>query len=263
MGFNTPVGPESEFVQLLNKMQQQINDLRSSPLRIPVLADDPPTTDPTNIWLLADGRLRIRHRNTADTAWVVREYVTSSPGSGSSATPPAPPTPAPTSRITAWAATSSASYRQAGPKRTDEPGRVYWGSSGDAFNGRNRSLIGFDYAAIAAALASSTVTRVRFRLQALHTWYNNGASIGFGYHNQTSMPSSWPGTVASFVKTDHIGKTELKDFELPLVFGTAIRDGVSRGIALEAPNSSVDYYGYAGGVGGGVTIPTLIIDYVK
>ena len=263
MGFGTAASPEEQFSELLRKQQEQINDIRNSALRIPMLDEDPPDTDPTNIWMFPDGRLRLRHRNTADTAWVIREWVSTSPGSSTSGSATAPPAPAPVSRQSLYVATWSASYRQAGPKRTDQPERVYWGSSGDSFNGRNRSYIGFNAAAIVSDLAGSTITRVRLRLQALHTYWNNGAGIGFGYHNQTSAPSSWAGTVASLVKQDRIGKTQLKDFDLPLVFGTAIRDGVSTGVALEAPNSSTDYYGYAGGVGGGVTVPTLIIDYAK
>jgi hypothetical protein len=263
MGFNTPASPEEQFGAMLRKLQSEVNDIRNSALRVPILEEDPPDTDPTNIWLFPDGRLRMRHRNPAGSAWVIREWVTTSPGSSTSGTAAAPPAPAPVSRQGIWVANWSASYRQAGPKRTDQPDRVYWGSSGDSFNGRNRSYIGFDYAAIVAALAGSTITRVRLRLQALHTYWNNGAGIGFGYHNQTAAPGSWAGTVASLVSQQRIGKTQLKDFDLPLVFGTAIRDGVSRGIAVEAPNSSADYYGYAGGVGGGVTVPTLIIDYAK
>jgi hypothetical protein len=263
MGRSTPAGPEDEFSSLIKSLQQQINDIRNAPFRIPVLPEDPPTTDPTNMWMLPDGRIRARHRNPTDTAWVIREWVTTSPGSSTSGATPAPPTVAPTSRQGIWTATWSASYRSAGPKRTDHPDRIYWGSSGDSFNGRNRSYIGFDATTIAAALSGGTVTRVRLRLQALHTYWNNGAGIGFGYHGQTSAPGSWAGTLASLVSQQRIGKTQLKEFDLPLVFGTAIRDGSSKGIAVEAPNSSTDYYGYAGGVGSGVTPPTLIIDYAK
>lgn len=249
---------------MFKQMQKQIDDIRNSPFRIPVLPADPATTDPTNMWMLPDGRIRARHRNPADSAWVIREWVTTTPGSPTSAAAPAPPTVAPVSRQGTWVATWTASYRGAGPKRTDSGlTRVYWGSSGDSFNGRNRSYIGFDAATIAAALAGGTVTRVRLVMQALHTYWNNGAGIGFGYHNQTSAPGSWAGTVASFVSSQRIGKTELKTFDLPLGFGTTIRDGTATGIAVEAPNSSTDYYGYAGGVGEGVTVPTLIIDYAK
>jgi hypothetical protein len=107
------------------------------------------------------------------------------------------------------------------------------------------------------------VIRVRLRLQALHTYWDNGAGIGFGWHSQTSAPGSWAGTVASLVSLQRIGKTQLKEFDLPLSFGTTLRDGTSKGIAVEAPNSSVDNYGYAGGVGSGVSPPRLIIDYAK
>lgn len=263
MGRSTPAGPEDEFSGLIKKMQAQIDDLRNAPFRIPVLPADPATTDPTNMWMLPDGRIRARHRDPTDTSWVIREWVTTTPGSSTSGAAPAPPAPAPISRQGEWDATWSASYRQAGPKRTDNPERIYWGSSGDSFNGRNRSYIGFDAGTISAALAGGTIVRVRLRLQALHTYWNNGAGIGFGWHNQTSAPSSWAGTVASLVSQQRIGKTQLKVFELPLSFGTTIRDGTSKGIAVEAPNSSTDYYGYAGGVGSSVTIPRLIIDYAK
>lgn len=261
----TPGGPEEEFVAMFRDLQRQIKDLRTSPNRIPVLAADPDVTSPINMWVLHDGRMKIRYRNTTDTAWITREYTPVADTGAVSVTAPPPPAAAPVSRQGTYPCTWSATYRQAGPKRTDKGSYLLWGDSGqDSFGGRNRSYIGFDYATIAAALAGSTITRVRLVVQALHTYFST-AKIGLGIHNQTAAPGSWAGTAASFVKTDTIGKTQRKELELPLVFGTSLRDGSGKGVALEAPNSSNEYYGYLAGFGSntGIQEPTLIIDYAK
>jgi hypothetical protein len=139
----TPTSPEGDLAAIIRRMQQQIDDLQNAPWRIPVLNADPGTTELANIWLLADGRLRIRHRNSTDTAWVIREWVPTAAGSATSGSTTAPPTAAPQTHSASWAATWSASYRGAGPQRTDDTTKLFHGYSGSSFNGRNRAYIGF------------------------------------------------------------------------------------------------------------------------
>lgn len=257
--------PYSILSAKIADLERRVSEANNRPMRIPLLSEDPPETDPTTIWMFPDGRLRMRHRNTADTAWVYREWVATAPGSDTSVTAPAAPVVVPTTQQVMHLATWTESYQQDGDARTDT-NNLYYGSSGsDSYNGKQQSLIGFDYATIAAQLAGSTINAVSLRLQNLHSWYNAGVNIYFGIHNFTSQPTDWAGGGIPLSKhvNHRFAKTQERIVTLPLVFAQAIRDGTGKGIALEAPSSSREYYGYAAGVGSGYNVPALIINYTK
>lgn len=258
--------PYSQLIRRISDLESQAKDALRKPFLIPVVAADPPETDPTNIWLLPDGRLRARHRNTADTAWVYREWVSTAAGSGSSGTAPAPIPTTPVTHEVTYLAQWSHSYRSTGAQRTDQGAvMLYYGSSGDSFNGMNRSLVGFDHGAIATQLAGSTVNSVRLRLVNIHAWYNSGVTIYFGIHNFSSKPGSWSGggIPAQRIANHKFGKPQERTVWMPLSFATSIRDGTGKGIAIEAPDGSREFYGYAAGVGSGYNPPALIINYTK
>jgi hypothetical protein len=256
--------PMGQFSQQLAEIRRMAEEANRKQLTIPVLQQDPPETDPTNMWLLPDGRLRSRHLNPAGSAFIYREWVSTAAGSGTSAAAPAAPPTVAITRQDSWPAIWTQSYRQAGPARTDQgTTRLYVGSSGDSFNGQNRSLIGFDYAAIAAALAGSTVNSVSLNMTSLHTFWDAGADVWFGIHNFTSEPASWGGGLPRRVKHRFVQAQNRPDLGMPLEFATSIRDGTGKGIALEAPNSSRDYYAYLAGIGSGSPIPVLTINYSK
>jgi hypothetical protein len=259
---------DDPVVQLGNRiasLEAAVRDLqRPQPLRVPVFATDPPESDPVSMWLFPDGRLRARHLNPAGTAYVYREWVPTSPGGTTSGTAAAAAAPAPISRTSVWGAQWSQSYRQTGAQRTDWSDRMYYGNVGDGFNGRNRSLIGFDYAGIAAALSGSTITGVWIDMTNIHSYWNNGSDIFFGIHNFTAKPGTWAGggIPSSMIFSSHWGKPQRKQQGLPLVFAQAIRDGWGKGIALEAPSNSLAQYGFAAGFGSGYPL-NLTITYVK
>lgn len=266
-GFKVSTDPIAQLQAKIQELERTLRDITGvGKMRIPLLAADPPTTDTsTNIWLLPDGRLRARHRNTADTAWVYREWVSTSPGSGTSASAPAPAPAAPITRVGVYAAQWSQSYRSTGAARTDDGTiRLYYGSSGDPFNGMNRSLVGFNHATIASDLSGSTVTKVQLTLLNIHSWFNSGSDIHFGVHNYTSEPATWTGggIPRSMVSKHHFNRGQQRTIDLPLYFATDIRDGTGKGIALESPSTSRSFYGYASGVGDTVT-PVLRVEYAK
>lgn len=254
----------------LAALQRELADLRSTvdsamrrPFRVPILAADPPVEDPTDLWMFPDGRLRGRHLNTTGTAFVTREWVTTAPGAATSGTAAAPPTTVPVTVQDTFVAQWTQSYRQSSAARTDAGAvMLYYGSSGDGFNGKNQSLIGFDHAAIAAALAGSTVNAVWLRLMNIHGWYHSGVNVYFGIHNFSSEPASWAGGLFRIV-SHRFGKPQERTVPMPLSFATSIRDGTGKGISIEAPNSSKEFYGYAAGVGSGYVIPALIVNYTK
>lgn len=256
--------PMAQFTAQLAEIRRMAEEANRKQLTIPVLNADPPETDPTNIWLLADGRMRARHLNTAGSAWVYREWVSSAPGSGSSATAPAAPPTVAVTREDSWPAIWSQSYRGNNSPRTDAGTvRLYYGSSGDSFNGKNKSLMGFDYAGIAAALAGSTVNAVWLTMTNLHTYWNAGSDVNFGIHNFTSEPATWAGLGGVFKAKHRFVQAQTRKVAMPLEFATAIRDGSGKGIGLDAPNTSRDFYGYAAGVGSGSPVPVLTVNYSK
>lgn len=253
------------LAQRLRAIESAVADLQCGAFRIPVLASDPPDTDATNIWLLHDGRLRTRKRNSADTAWVIDEWVRTAPGSSASATSPPAPTAAPISREGRFTSVWSRSYQQGGNARTDEGvQRLYYGYS-DATNGRNRSYIGFDHTAIAAALAGSTVTGVALEILNLQAGAPTGAQAFFGIHNVSgaAAPTTWQGTALSQFTGAVMKGPEKITVPLPLEFATYIRDGTGKGIAIEVPTDNVANSGYAAGVGSGYDEPVLVVSYSK
>lgn len=265
--FSKPTDQVAALAQRITELEAAIRDLsRPRPTVIPILSADPATTDPTNLWLFPDGRLRARHLNTAGSAFVIREWVTTSPGSSSTGTAAAPPTTAPTTHMLYAACTYTQSYRQSGPARTDGGAiNLYAGSSGDSFNGRNRSLIGFDYTTIASTLAGSEIQACWIRMVNIHTWYNAGMESFLGIHNFGSEPGSWAGggIPQSMLTQIHWNKGQDKTVSIPILFAQSIRDGWGKGIALEAPSDSRSYYGYHAGIGSGYQTPQLIVQYAK
>lgn len=249
----------------MSDMERRILELEQRQIRIPVLAADPPVASPCNIWLLHDGRLRTRKLNTAGNAYVIDEWVRSAPGSSTSSTLPASPTAAPTSRQGVYPAVWSRSYKADGNARTDDGvTRLYYGWR-DATNGRNRSYIGFDYTTIASDLAGSTVQSVTLSIVNLDAASPTGSDVTFGIHNVSggTAPATWSGTVASNLDTENLRIQQKANVVLPLAFATYIRDGLGKGIAMEATDDSPTHAGYAAGFASGYDIPTLTIVYAK
>lgn len=259
-----PSDPIRQLAQRIDSIESALRAEQQRTMRIPILGQDPPETSSCNIWLLHDGRLRTRKRNSADTAWVIDEWVRTAPGSSTSATsPPAPPA-APISREKLYSAVWSSSYNEAGDVGTgDRAIKLYYGW--DSSNGRNRSYIGFDHTTIASDLSGSTVNQVRLVLTNLTTGLPNGADVNFGIHNVSggSAPATWQGVVVSGAKIERLMPQQLHVINLPLSFATYIRDGLGKGIAIEVPDNSPAHYGSAAGVGAGFQGPTLEVSYIK
>lgn len=262
----------SEEEQLLKALLDRVRGELQQPQRfvIPVLQNDPSEQDPTNLWMRPDGRLRGRYWNGSTYTYLdypLRSDITSPPAVPAAPPPPPKPTAAIT-RKTVWTALWTQTYQGDGDKRTDTRGNNYlvYGNSGDSFNGTQRSLIGFDYAAIQAALSGSVLRSVQLKMTNVHAYWNSGVDIYFGMHNVTSEPASWPASGSLLYRRTvkaHYGKPETKTISLPSTFGSAWRSGTGKGLAIEAPSSDRDFYGYAAGVGSGYTPPQLIITYTK
>lgn len=265
-GLSKNPDPMAQLAARIRHIEARLDEALRRPTAIPVLDEDPPEDSPIQVWVLQSGRLRLRYRDTDGVSLVIREYEpVAAPGSSESEEPTPDPVYVPTLRQTTYDATWSATYRGAGPMRTDKPGLMGHGSSGDSWSGKMSSLIGFDYGAIMSDLSGATINNAWIVISNERSWYNSGTTLTFGGHGYGSAPGSWNGTglPVNMAGTGHIGKGA-KDVTLgiPLAIAQGFRDGTVLGVALQAPNSGREYYGYEYGVGSNHP-PKLILNYTK
>ena len=251
--------PEERFTQYIRDLEDKIALLQNRPFQIPYLDEDPDTDYAGNVWMFQDGRVRVR----LPDGTVKELALSASTGSTSGTAKPAVPAQQTTKTITK-SATFSRSYRQSGGETGGTHTYLYYGNSGESsFNGRQQSIVGFDHAAITAALAGATITQVRLFLYNIHTWSGAGATAFVGIHNNGSAPSTASGIAHThdFVSSVKTHRNSGQWFTLSTEFGSAFRDGVGKGVILQAPNNSNSYYGYAAGVGSGLSVPQIEITY--
>lgn len=251
--------PISDLAQRIQALERQVTDLSTRPLLVPILDNLPSVDYPGNIWMYPDGRIVARMKDAT-----VRQVATVSATAAAGANP-APPTQA-TTRTTEWTAQWGQAYRQSGGFTGGDNSRLVQGSSGDSYNGKQASLIGFDYASIQSALAGSTVSSIRIWLYSLHTWYFAGGTVWTGMHNNTAKPGTFSGGIGrDFVTSFHVPNTGANWYSLSTEFGSRFRDGSCKGIILEAPNNDRTFYVQCAGGPGTPTsnLPRLSITYVK
>jgi hypothetical protein len=258
--------PEERFLEIIQKYEARISALESAPLQIPMVNADPTTDYKGNIWMFADGRLHVRL-----PSGTIKEF-TSVATSGAASATSQPTVPAqPVTTTFEWAATWSQAYRQSGGFTGGTATYLYYGNSHeDTFNGTQTSLIGFNASAIAAVLAGATINKVEIYLDNIHTYPSGGTTVDFGKHNNSSAPASYGSTVivAQHVSSGHVTRNQRSEsqgayHQVATSFGADIRDGLIKGIILQAPTSSQSYYGYAAGVGSGLPVPAIRITYTK
>ena len=241
------------------KLEKAVTDLSTKPLVIPVVDADPGTDYPGNIWAYPDGKVNVRLKDGT-----VKTSSFGAAGSPGSSNPT--PAPQPQTHQSLWTATWGQGYRASGGFTGSDNSKLQYGSSGDSYNGRQRSLIGFDYASIQSALAGSTVSRVQFWIYSQHTWYYSGGTMWIGMHNNTAKPGSWGGTIGrDFVTSFHVPNSGATWHDLSTEFGDKLRSGAAKGLTIQAPNDDRTFYGFSAGGPGtpGNQMPQLLITYVK
>jgi hypothetical protein len=252
--------PEEVFRQKLEDMDRVIQELVSRPMYIPIVQVAPDASYAGNIWAYPDGRIVIKMKDGT-----IRQVATSSATapSGTNPTPPAQPI----TRVGEWGAQWTQAYRASGGFTGGNNAYLYYGNSGESsFNGRQKSLIGFDYAAIATALSGSQIVSVELYLYNLHTWFYNGATCFVGAHSNATKPGTYGGVVHDFISSFHTSNGGANAGEWHSIsneFGSRLRDGSAKGVILQAPNDSTAYYGYAAGIGSNSPLPQIRITYIK
>lgn len=136
----------------------------------------------------------------------------------------------------------------------------------DSTWGNQRSLIGFDSAAMKKTLSGATIKSCTATLYAKH-WYNNsGGTAIIGTHNYTSKPGSW---ADSRVNQDRMRSTSwpkpgLRTIDLGVTIGNEFKSGTSTGLALgPAPSTSWTYYGRFANITDTKNAPFITIKYTK
>jgi hypothetical protein len=249
--------PFEQIMSRITALEEALQLSRQNPLRLPVVNADPDVDLGANVWLMEDGRLRVR--NAAGT---IKEYApVGSPGGTTTTVPKPTPPAAKKTYVKTWAATWGQSYRQDNVKRTDT-NHLYYGY-GDSFNGRGKSLVGFNYSDIASNLSGATVTKVEIFFHQVHAWWSNGGYVRFGIHNNTVEPATYGGVVRTNVSSAHFGKPEYKWITVATEFGIRFRDGTGRGILIDQLTSDKAFYGYGAGINDSGYKPSIRITYVK
>lgn len=260
-----PTTAEGKFGKDLTQL---ISDMiRQQRFVIPNFAADPPETDPTNLWMRYDGRLRGRYWN--GTAYVYIDYplrsdITSPPAVPAYPTAPAATAP-PKSYMTTFTAIWGQSYDGVGAYRTDALGNVYAFFGSEIPWGDQKSLLGFEWWNIASALAGSTITGVSLNLTGVNTYFDTGVRVSIGMHNEANWVATYDVTTAPLRRTDEevIVAGATNSYNLPIIFAQKLRDGSATGLLLEAPNSDKGSWGSVANTGGTLPFPSLTISYAK
>ncbi len=214
------------FANKLRTIDGRARQYRSPGLMLPILAADPDPDEATNMWMLADGRLRVRMPD--GTVMQASLTVTGSPTS--TVALPADPSPERYEKIytATWARTFCTLHGvETGPSL---------GYGKDAQHGNRQAMIGFSTATIAADLAGAVIRSVELSMLNTAAWDPTGVDVSFGAHNQTTSPASFLATRRN-VFTDHWPTVGAGDEwrRAPDWYGRALRDGLAAGITIDQP----------------------------
>lgn len=180
------------------------------------------------------------------------------------ASPSAPPPPATKTYTKTYYATWSRTYDGSNATTWDDSAYCYQGYYSTA-RGNTKSLVGFDYATIAADLSGATINSCKVTVKGAHAYYNSGYTLEWGTHNYTAKPSTWAngnvnqnrGALGSFAAG------ETATLNLGTTVGGEFKSQATRGISFgPGPTTSLTYYGYAYGATQSGK-PYLTITYTK
>jgi hypothetical protein len=173
------------------------------------------------------------------------------------------PDPSPAVGTTkAFLATWVRSFNANGTMMAGDPQNAYQGQPSAAV-GNRRSLVGFDYAAIQAALANGTITACKLVWTALESTPSGGFTASIGTHTYSAVPATWAAVNVTSNRVSHTaskaGQTYTTD--LGVTVGNELKAGTTKGIEFgPGPSTSTTYAGAAYG-SGSTYRPVLVITY--
>jgi hypothetical protein len=173
-------------------------------------------------------------------------------------------TNAPVTYTKSWTANWSQSYGENHYQRSgnlcyqgDDQGGTGWGNQ--------RSLIGFDSAAIRAEIEGAVMVKIVLSLYFPWWWYSNGGTAWIGTHNHLSAPTNWDITHVNYCRwsSPNWPRHAWRDITLPNAVAGEFANGDTTGIAIgPPPRSYAEYYGYAYGAYDAAK-PYITITYTK
>lgn len=215
--------------------------------KLPTFSSVPAVGTGWRIWTRGDGRLQYR---LADDTVVTLDPAAGgasgdggqgAQGAGSSSTPkPAQQT---TRRFTdTYGATWSATYCPAHGLESKAP--LYYGTFPGSSHPERRVMLGLNDSAIRNDLDGARIRGVWIRMRNDHAWYNGGVTVHFGGHNSSGQPSGY-GSVRERVWKGQWPKNGYGAGwrRVPDWFGEKLRDNKIKGITINQPSSSQQFYG--------------------
>jgi len=243
------IPPQHQDVVEWRELQETIRAVQTKPFALPVVDEDPSVDSKCNLWMMYDGRVRGRNPNTG----AVFQLATTTPGSSTSS-PASPVDHAPESY--------NAEYVTTGVQTYDAAGNPVSGDYGQMGNGY-RSMLFFDYAAIAADLAGSQISRTELLVTVLDGFNTVGVPLVVGTHDNTTVPATLSGVVDYGLseKSYTINYPSYQTISAKVAIG--MRDGTVTGIVLDPRSDNPNYYGVIAGLGTNGQPPTLRVSYLK
>lgn len=162
---------------------------------------------------------------------------------------PKPPVVATYSKT--YYATWSRSYTDTNATRFDDPDVMYQGTSlaaGDT-TGNQRSLIGFNWPAIAADLAGASVTGMTISLYALHWYSYAGGTAYLGTTTITTKPSTLNPALVTARRWSQARwpRNQWRNVNCGAAGGVLFQTGAAKGLILGWGDSDHETYGYFSG----------------
>jgi hypothetical protein len=178
-----------------------------------------------------------------------------------------PPDPDPVRSFTrTWYATWSRSYDGDRTPRSPSTDDLYQGYV-SSYHGNTRSLFGFDYSSIQAALSGATITSIKVTYRVKHAWSYAGANVYVSSHSYSSAPSAWNSASVVEDRLHSGGNKEGSTYTktLPVAVGTEFKNGTTRGLGFGPgpSNSASSYYAYMYGGDSSSSRPRITITYTK
>jgi hypothetical protein len=161
-----------------------------------------------------------------------------------------------------WNSTDTMSYDFDGQIRADMTYDLFQGYGGSSEHGNTRSMAMFDDAAIRAALAGATITKVTCTFRVKYAPYGP-LDVRINQHNSAGpiSPDLYTGgPVIANRDNGAVGSTYT--VTLPVSFGNALKAGTARGFGFSAPTTERRYHGAMYGSVATVK-PKLTITYTK
>lgn len=161
-------------------------------------------------------------------------------------------------------ATWSRSYDGDGSTRSPDTEDCYQGYYG-SIHGRQRSLVGFDYAAIQSALSGATVLSVKLTFKVKYRAWSDGLDVVVSVHDYTSKPGTWSGARVDENEASRNNCNQGSTYTVDLsAHGNDFKTGGVTGVGF-GPGASNAHaiYGRIHGVDAGTSRPYLTITYRK